>query len=164
MLGLAVLTMLAGHVAQARADSPFTLYYAITDNGDGTFSYQFDLFLDNNNGGWFPGQGFDWIIFGDFQNMPSPFSDFVMDDGIFPVGPWTQLQGSGGYHNGPTFGPIYDPINMKWVTWVPAEIGDNLYWSGVSSTFLDQGQMLFSSLYTEGGGHTFEFEVGIRVQ
>jgi hypothetical protein len=164
IVGLAVLTMLGGQVAETRANSPFTLYYAIDDNGDGTYSYGFYLVLDNNNGSWSPGQGFDWLIFGDFQSMPSPFSDFVMYDGVFPVGPWTQLQGTGGYHNGPTLGPIYDPIAMKYVTWVPEEVGDSLSWFGVSSVYLDQGQMLFSSLYTEGGAHIFEFEVAILVQ
>jgi hypothetical protein len=62
-------------------------YYSIVDNGDGTYSYGFDLVLDNNDGSWQAGQGFDWIIFGDAQNMPSPFADFVMSDGVFPVGP-----------------------------------------------------------------------------
>jgi hypothetical protein len=161
ILALAVFALLAGPTAQTRADSPFTLYYSITDNGDGTYFYAFNLVLDNNNGSWFPGQGFDWIIFGDAQNMDSPFSDFVMDDGVFPVGPWTQLQGSFDYHNGPTFGPIY---SMTWVTWVPNDIGDSLSWSGVSSAYLDQGQMLFSSLHTEGGAPIFEFEVATLVQ
>jgi hypothetical protein len=163
VLGLAVLALWMGRGDVTRADSPFSLYYMITDLGNGTYDYSFDLVLDNNSGTWAAGQGFGWFIFGDAQDMPSPLADFQMDDGVFPVGPWDDITISSETHNGPTFIPIYDEENLEWVTWVPSGIGDSLQWSGVSAAYLDQGQMLFSSIHTEGGAPIFEFEVATLI-
>lgn len=67
-------------------------------------------------------------------------------------GAWTELDMSLGPNNhGPTFAPITE-------TWVPEQVGDALTWQGRSETFLDQGELFFSSQWPSGGAGIFEFE------
>jgi hypothetical protein len=154
MMGVVCLGLLFG-ASQALANAPLTLYYTYADQGDGTYFYEFYLVVENNDFTYQDGQGFGWLIFGDAQQMSSPFIDFQMDQSQVPVGPWTNLSNSGGYHNGPTFAYVLD-------TWVPAGVGDYLYWNGVAAETLDQGQMLWSSIYTSGGAHIIEFEQAVQ--
>lgn len=154
--GLAALALVLGGVGRASADGALSLYYVITDLGDGTNQFDFTLQLDNTDGSWQPGQGFGWVIWGDAQNTASPMADFQMLTG-FPVGPWTDLGFSGGYHNGPNFAFVLD-------TWVPANVGDNLQWSGISAFLPDPSNpLLFSSIYTTGGAPIIEFQQAIDV-
>ena len=39
--------------------TPFTVYYDVTDLG-GSYQYDIDVVLDNNDGSWSSGQEFDW--------------------------------------------------------------------------------------------------------
>jgi hypothetical protein len=149
---VAVVGLLAGAADLAHAQSALTLDYVVTDTGLGVYQYDFTLTLTNDDGSWSPGQGFGWLIFGDALESTSPITDFYMDPSQFPVGPWTSLGSSGGYHNGPTMEYVLD-------TWVPSEIGDTLQWTGFSSVFLDQDQLLFSSIYTSGGAPIIEFQI-----
>ncbi len=69
--------------------TPLRLEYSVEDLGTGLFQYEFSLILDNNDGSWFSGQGFNWIIFGDnlhpYSN--SPLTNFVGNSTDLPVGP-----------------------------------------------------------------------------
>jgi hypothetical protein len=155
LAGMVVLGLWLGDARQVGA-APLTLEYVIQRVGPHEFYYTFILTLDNHDGSWHPGQGFGWLIFGDAQNSMSPFTDFAMDPAEFPIGPWTALSSSGGYHNGPTFSYVLD-------TWVPQQLGDQLIWSGISYVHLGQGQMLYSSIYTTGGAPIFEFAVATQI-
>ena len=150
LTGVALLGLWVGSAGLARAQAALAMDYVVTDLGTGLYEYDITLTLTNDDGSWQPGQGFGWIIWGDGQEMQSPISDFTMDSSQFPVGPWTDLSNTGGYHNGPTFAFVLD-------TWVPSAVGDYLKWTGYSATFLDQDQMLFTSLYTTGGAPIIQF-------
>jgi hypothetical protein len=140
LIAVTTVALFGGATGLALADSPLALDYVVTDTGLGVYQYDFTLTLTNDDGSWSPGQGYGWIIFGDANQSDSPLSDFQMDPAQFPVGPWTSLTSSVGYHNGPTFNYVLDK-------WVPSDIGDTLQWTGFSAVFLDQDQLLFSSLY-----------------
>ena len=153
LAAMACLAVWLGGAGRARADAAMTLYYDVTDLG-GYYRYDFALVLENLDGSWLPGQGFGWFIFGDAELTDSPFDDFLMTDDQFPVGPWIVLSSSDGVHNGPTFAFVLD-------FWAPAFLGDALYWTGFSGAFLDQGQMLWSSIETTGEAPIIEFEPAV---
>jgi hypothetical protein len=154
IVGVAALGLLLGGAGEGLADAPLTLEYVVTDLG-GAFQYDFTLRLDNNDGTWRPGQGFGWLVFGDERDDNSFFRHFQVTSG-FPVGPWDHQEFTCGFHNGISFGP-------PTTTWVPSAIGDSLEWSGTVAYFLDQGELLFSSIITSGGAHIIEFEVANNV-
>jgi hypothetical protein len=115
----------------ARATTPLRLDYCVDAQGGGLYAYTFTLTLDNHDGTWASGQGWDWLIFGDASGQSSPLRNFTMTSS-FPVGPWTSLTSSGGGHNGPTFNPVTNAY------WIPSAVGDSLTWSGTSTAFLDE--------------------------
>ena len=121
--------------------APVALNYSVTDLGNGTFDYQFQLVLDNHSGDWQPGQSWGWLIFGDQFAAPSPLANFIGDNTDFPIGPWTTYVTSSGVHNGPTLGNVGQQ-------WTPAFVGDAVTWSGTSTANLLPGQLLFSTLAT----------------
>jgi hypothetical protein len=157
MFGLAV----AAAMAAGASATPLRLNYCVTPNG-AVFDYKFELVLDNNDGSWVAGQGFNWIIFGDAMNAPSPLVGFVMDPGSFPIGPFTELTSSGGFHNGPTLGPLWAQVQPTLIPnhWVPNAVGDKLEWKGSSTANLGAGQMLFSNLMSGNGSVQASFAVG----
>ncbi len=134
--------------------TPIRLDYVITDLGGGLFDYEFTLVLDNNNNSWQAGQSWDWLIWGDQQSARTNLTDWVGDESDLPVGPWTEYTSSSGFHNGPTFLDFPDFIG-----WEPQFIGDSLSWSGTSTAFLDQGELLWSTLLGNGGAKLATFEV-----
>ena len=138
-IGIAAAAALAVS-SQATAQS-LDLCYAVVDIGGGLFEYSFVCEID---AGWAPGMGWRWYIFGDQEAAPSPLTNVVMTSS-FPVGPWIRLQGSGGGHNGPTFGPVLD-------YWIPASGSEILEWSCTSPDLLGPGEMLFSTLAGTLGG------------
>ena len=138
--------------------TPLTMEYAVTDLGTGLYQYDFELILDNHDGTWVSGNEWDWIIFGDvpYDDRPSPiadFSNFVATD--LPTGSF--LTGSSGGHNGPTLAIGDNSVSLP--GWTPTAIGESLLWSGTSATFLDQSELLWSSLITGGGAQYVSFEV-----
>jgi len=138
--------------------------YCVEPIPGGGFKYTFKLILDNNDNSWAAGQGFGWIIFGDQQSAASPLEPFVGDPSYLPIGPFTQYQGSGGGHNGPTLGPVVQgPPNFPPNLWIPNAIGDSLTWGGTSPNNLPQGQMLWSNLMAGGGGNFANWEVATLV-
>ena len=165
MAAALALASLAG-IAGSAAATPLRMDYCVTDIGGGLFQYEITLTLDNNDSSWSAGQGFGWFIFGDIPGPgTSPINDFVMDPSVFPIGPFTQLQGSGGGHNGPTLGPVVNmvvpPPNPVFENnyWTPTAIGDTLFWRGTSATNLAAGQMLWSNLMNGGGAVAGNFVV-----
>lgn len=128
------------------------LSYVKTDIGGGLFSYDFTLGVDISASAFVPGSGWGWLIFGDAAFPgPSLMSDFTMTSS-FPVGPWTSLSSSSGGHNGPTFANVGD-------TWNPIADTDTLTWSGTSAWDAPDGELLFSTLITEGGATASNFKI-----
>lgn len=155
VLGAAAIAAAAG---SAGATTPLRLDYCVEASGGGVYSYTFTLTLDNHDGSWQAGHGWDWLVFGDASGQSSPLADFVVDPTSFPVGPWTSLTGSGGGHNGPTFNPVTEAY------WIPTAVGESLTWRGTSSRFLDEPLMLFSTLIVNGPTvHYADFEVAHRL-
>jgi hypothetical protein len=120
--------------AGAAVATPLRMDYCVEPQSGGTFLYHFKIVLDNNDGTWAPGQGFGWFIFGDQMNATSPINDFMGDPASLPIGPFTDYQGSSGFHNGPTLGPVVVlmppfPENL----WVPTAVGDQLMWNGTAA-------------------------------
>ena len=147
MRKVSALLGLAAAISTVQAQS-VDLCYEVVDLGNGLYQYDFELRPD---AGWQPGMGWRWFIFGDAQQATSPIADFVIDPGVFPVGPWTSLSSSGGFHNGPTFIDVLD-------YWIPATGDETLRWNGTSATFLRQGELLYSTIAgTIGGAVAAEF-------
>ena len=147
-----VLIVLAAVAVSSTAYAhPLRMDYTVTDLG-GLYDYEFYFTLDDNDHSWTYGQGWGWVIIGDAMSQASPLYDWAGDMSDFPVGPWTGWSSSGGYHNGPTLNYVLD-------CWVPENVGETLYFSGTSSVLLHEGEMLWSSIYTQGGAPTVEFEV-----
>ena len=109
------------------------------------FDYEFRLKLTNLDGSWVPGQGWRWLIFGDQESQPTNLLNFIGDPGDLPIGPWTRYQTSGGFHNGPTLGPVLD-------YWIPTGVGETLRWSGTSTVDLPNGELLWSTIAGTLGG------------
>ena len=148
-----VLLLLAAAALTSTANAiPVTMDYTVTDLGGGLYDYEFWLILDDNDHSWQAGMGWGWVIIGDAMSSSSPLYDFSGDYGDFPVGPWTGWSWSSGYHNGPTLSYVLD-------CWVPGFVGDQVYFSGTSSVLLHEGEMLWSSIYTQGGAPTVQFQV-----
>ena len=143
----AVLVICAGATA-----TPLTMEWQVTDMGGGMYDYEFWLTLDNHDNSWNPGQGWGWLIIGDAESQDSPLYDFAGDYGDMPIGPWDEWGWSWGYHNGPTLHYVLD-------CWFPTQVGETLYFSGTSSVLMHDGEMLWSSIYTQGGASNVEFEV-----
>lgn len=151
VLGFALFTL----PTSARAGgSPLNLYYEVVDFSGGEYTYEFTLTLDDSDLTWFPGQRFEWIIFGDQLFGPSPLTDFVGNPGSLPIGPFTGYSISTGQHNGPTLAPVSLP-------WIPSAPGVSLVWSGTSTADLLPGQLLFSCL--GGSGELPNLQVAIRL-
>ncbi|MBD3287610.1 PEP-CTERM sorting domain-containing protein [candidate division KSB1 bacterium] len=152
-----VLLALGGVVDEVFATA-LTLNYQINTIHPGLYDYEFSLVLDNHDNTWAPGQGWRWFIFGDSPTYPSPLTNFIGDFSDLPVGPWTYFTTSKGSHNGPTFGPV---INY----WIPTFIGESLSWSGTSTAYLAQGELLFSTLGgTLNGALSANFETANLVE
>jgi len=149
LAGLVTALLLLGITGFAGA-TPLGLNYSVTDLSGGSYLYNFALILDNNDGSWVAGQGWNWFIFGDQVRYSSPLTSFVgFDD--FPVGPWTYYFTTQGVHNGPTFGDYR-------LSWIPTSIGETLSWSGISTAYLAQGELLFSTLGSLNGAVMADFE------
>lgn len=146
----ALIVLAAAALASTAYATPLRMDYAVTDLGGGLWDYDFYLTLDDNDHSWQYGNGWGWVIIGDAQSSSSPLYDFAGDYGDFPVGPWDGWSTSSGYHNGPTLSYVLD-------CWVPQEVGETLHFSGTSTVLLHEGEMLWSSIYTQGGAQTVEF-------
>ena len=151
-LSLSIAAAAALAVSSHASAQTLDLCYDVVDIGGGLFEY---TFLCETDAGWAPGMGWHWFIFGDQQSAPSPMTNVNMTSS-FPVGPWTSLGSSGGFHNGPTFHFVLDP-------WIPTSGSETLVWSCTSTAELLQGQLLFSTLAgTLGGAVAPSFKVATQ--
>lgn len=144
----------AAYAPRASATSPLELYYEVTELSPGNFHYDFTLVLDDFDFTWFPGQRFEWIVFGDIILDTSPLTDFIGEIDDLPVGPFFNYSVTTGQHNGPTLTPVS-------AAWVPGFVTDYLTWSGTSSAELAPGELLFSCL--NGTGELPDLKVANRV-
>ena len=125
------------------ANNPLTLYYTQTGTVEGLEHYAFELINDNHNGAWFPGQNFNWIVFGDTRSGDSPLQDFRLSDDA--PAPFQGLAFTSGGHNGPTL-LDFNARSISEGGWVPNFVGDVLTWQGDSTAVLGAGQLLWSDL------------------
>ena len=126
--------------------TPFTVYYDVTDLG-GSYQYDIDVVLDNNDGSWSSGQEFDWFSFGnqtDDIEVEGAFGDPVLS-GV-PV-PFSVTQTSGGA-NGPTL--CVDTCSVGDGGYVPS-LNETFSFTILASTFLGAGELLWSNLSATGG-------------
>lgn len=136
--------------------SPLRLDYSITDLGGSLYDYDFILSVDDHDGSFQVGQGWNWITFGDVLAAPSNLTNFVFDASDFPVGPFLSGSSSSGGHNGPT---LLEFDFSSAGGWHPTAVGDSLAWSGTSDAYLGQGELKFSTLNFSGPGTTYaDFE------
>jgi hypothetical protein len=127
--------------------SPLRLDYDITSLGGSSYQYDFNLVLDNNDGSWTSGQGFDWVIFGDRAGGVNRPSQFGVDWLFTSVqSGWTGTS-SGIAHQGPA---VCFGASCAAPLWVPAAVGDSVSWSGRSNTLIS-GTLYWSYLLTGGG-------------
>ncbi|MHA6262627.1 VPLPA-CTERM sorting domain-containing protein [Arenibacterium sp. CAU 1754] len=148
----ALMGVAAVFMASMANASPFTLYYDVQANGS-NWDYDFQLVLDNNDSSFVAGQSFDWFIIGDAQSSASPFSEGFTFFTDVPSG-WTATSSSGG-HNGPTLCFVPSCASPYWL---PAE-GDQLTFSGSSSTYLAEGDLLWSNIT---GSNTTQFASAVK--
>ena len=148
---------MAAVAGTSTAASPLTLAYCITDDPSGGYIYTFTLTLDNHDGSWESGQGYNWITFGDVFLADSNFPDFV---GFLPAPAPFDDEGysySGGGHNGPTL--LDFGVDNDFRGWIPANVGDSITWSGHSNIFLGADEMEWSNLV--GSGVHADFETAV---
>lgn len=135
--------------APGRADV-LGLTYTVTPDGGGLYLYNFQLTLTNNDNTWASGQGWAYIVFGDCTYpCSSPLTNW---SGISVDSPYSGFTYSSGGHNGPVLDPVF-------TYWVPTSVGDTLNWSGTSTADLGQGELLFSSPFTENGAEVAVFQI-----
>jgi len=139
--GVAAAFVLAASISTAQA-TPFTVDYTITDLGGGSYQYNIDVTLDNNDGSWSAGQEFDWFSFGNqdpetggggafgdpiLSNVPAPFSANVSTGGL----------------NGPTL--CVSSCTLGDGYYEPS-LNDVFSFTIVASTFLGAGDLIWSNL------------------
>lgn len=150
-----LLAAIAASYAAAAAATPLAMSYSIADAGPGSYLYSFTLTLDNHDGTWTPGDNYNWIVFGDDPVGPTPLTDYVATSNL--VGPFFANYVTFGAHVGPTL-IAFDP-DVYQAGWIPAGVGDTLNWSGTSSAYLGQGELLFSNVMGKDFHHLANFEV-----
>jgi hypothetical protein len=152
-IALAAACALAATGAMSPASAtPLTMEYAKTAIGGGLFQYDFTLALDNHDGSWMSGQQWDWIVFGDKLGWSWTTLSFAA-----PIGGVTT---SSGGHAGPTLALASGGVGLP--GWQPLALGEELSWSGTSSTNVLDGQMKWSSIVVGGGAGVVSFEQAWR--
>lgn len=142
--------------------TPLKVEYCVTTDDTGRFRYQFTVTLDNNDGTWAAGQGFNWFIFGDVQGGPSPLADLVPE---LPLPVPFDDEGyttSGGFHNGPTL--LDFGTNFDFRGWVPTAVGESFTWAGSSLAELGPAELLWSNITPSGGSVTADFLIATRLE
>lgn len=119
---------------------PLTLEYIETETAQG-WRYDFSLLLDDADGSWTKGDGYNAFVVGDVPVGESPLRGlrFVSVPAGFVPGV------TAGAHNGPSL----LSFSNNFQGWVPGAVGDSLRWSGVSSRWAGQ-EWAWSSLFLNG--------------
>jgi hypothetical protein len=146
---LAAILTGVGAIADA---APLRLDYQVSDLGGGSFQYDFQLVLDNNDGSWSPGNEFEWIIFGDRPGAGQPpqfGSDWVFTS--VEAG-WFGIE-SIGSHEGPT---VCFGSGCTLPGWVPSALGESVNWSGTSSSLIAD-PLAWSYMVAGGGASAAEY-------
>lgn len=144
-------------LAGAAPADPLDLFYTKSSIGGGLLQYDFTLKVTNLDSSYAPGQGWNWIIFGDVPSSTSTLPDFSLSWETFP-NPNMGFSSSGGGHNGPTF---IDTVNLGTDGWIPLGVGDFVQWSGTSAFDVPDGSLLFSSLIPLFGATPPDFKPAI---
>jgi hypothetical protein len=147
--------------------APVRLDYQKTDVGSGQFQYDFTLTLDNHDGSWTPGQGWDWFVIGASDEWGTYKSFNTTGTCDFSAVDWLtvshdpQIKEIGaptcGGVRGATLmfhhwgGPIED-----WY-WTP-ELGDTVSFSATSSVDFLEGELRWSAIWPDGGARAINFE------
>jgi hypothetical protein len=135
--------------AAAATLTPLSLSYSITAQTGGTYLYDFDLVLDNNDGSWVAGQQWDWIVFGDRQGSGSAASGFCptgcgsgVVGNIAIITPGWQPNTSGGGMQGPM---IQYGGSPGLPGWQPSAVGERVEWTYTSNILL-QNNLYWSTV------------------
>lgn len=132
--------------------TPIKLDYQVSDTGAG-FQYDFQVTLDNNDNSWSAGNSWDWIVFGSGgPSTDSPFANSSSSSGF----DWQWLSVEAGFNGQYSYGAFDGPTvtfgsSALLPGWEPTAIGDSISFSGLSSIFVAESDLLWSSLITGGG-------------
>lgn len=145
----------ASFLSAPASATPFTVYYDVTDIG-GSYQYDIDVVLDNNDGSWSSGQEFDWFSFGnqtDAFEFEGAFSDPVVSGApaMFSV-----TESSGGA-NGPAL--CVGGCSVGDGGYVPS-LNETFSFTIMASTFLGAGELLWSNL-SATGGNSSSFNIAV---
>lgn len=154
MLGASAAAGAAFLTAPASA-TPFTVYYDVTDLG-GSYQYDIDVVLDNNDGSWSSGQEFDWFSFGNQTDASAgggAFGDPVVNGA--PALFTTEVSTGGA--NGPTL--CVDTCSVGDGGYVPS-LNETFSFTILASTFLGAGELLWSNL-SATGGNASQFNIAV---
>ncbi len=154
MLGASAAAGAAFLTAPASA-TPFTVYYDVTDLG-GSYQYDIDVVLDNNDGSWSAGQEFDWFSFGnqtDAYGIEGAFGDPVVS-GAPAEFAFTPTSGGA---NGPSL--CVGGCGVGDGGYVPS-LNETFSFTIVASAFLDAGELLWSNLSASAGNYS-QFNVAV---
>ncbi len=141
--------------------SPLTATATVVSQNDGTFLYTYNIVNTNADGTYVPGQTWGWLVIGDYAIFPDNPSDPHYGLGEFPADPsnpfepdlelvsgpaGTYISSTGGFHNGPTLGPVLALYAL--------DVGQSLTFQAVSHSLVTSQD--YSTL--EGTGQPAEFD------
>ena len=139
LTALAVAVLAVALMPSTTLAQPLRLDYWIT-GAAAPYTYDFKFVNDNNDGSWAPGQSFRWFVIGDVPSGgTSPLTGFVGDPASFVQSPYTGFGRTSGGHNGPDLQPVL-------TDWIPSSVGDWFSFSGTSTAYVPQGQLLWSNV------------------
>lgn len=144
---LSLFATLVCTLAETASAIPLTLEYKVSIPF--YVRYDFRLVLDNHDGTWSPGDGYNWFVIGDEPagySSPSGLASPI-DNISFRNLPTNFFQSrTSGTHNGPT---LFSTEN-NYIGWVPQAVGDSLEWFGLSPSFARDGEIYWSQLSLNG--------------
>jgi hypothetical protein len=139
--------------------TPFRLEYTVSNHTGGTYRYDFQLILDNNDGSWVPGQQFDWLVLG---QHPSTSTD---SEGAIGFVQWLPLPNNFAAFQqaGNPAGPAlrYGTAEDETPGYAPTALNQTLSFAMIARNYLGQGELLWSNLYGwEADGSELAFVQG----
>lgn len=145
--------------------TPLTLEYNVSGVGL-PYTYEFKLVLDNHDGSWTAGQGWNSLAFG-LQYAPAEFANtWQTNSSSYPVGPWdTTIWGGTSTSGGTLYSrALASSGSTASLHWIPSFAGDYVEWFGTADVFLNDLELLWSTPgSTVGGAVRVQFEPAKRV-